>query len=96
MSAKLIRESDFCGRLAEAKPGDVISYHVGDLAFDREKTVSLLTEHEMQEIRAVADLAYQMARDGFAHLLQRRVATGVFEYLLVVRPAFCRHRTIRA
>lgn len=88
----LIRESDFCNRLAEAAPGDVISYHVGDLAFDRHKDCSLLSERERNELGAVADLAFQMAKDGHAHLLQRRVAPCVFDYTLIVRQSFCAPR----
>jgi hypothetical protein len=75
-----------CDRLADARPGTSITYHVGMLARDREPKISELPEEQRRELQLIADRARDLAACGWAHLLQRRVGPRCFAYLLIVRP----------
>lgn len=75
-----------CDRYADASPGDVIVYHIGLLARDRDKLASSLVPDVRAELDRVADRVWAMAAHGLVHLLQRRVAPGRLAYLAVARP----------
>jgi hypothetical protein len=79
-------ENGLCDRLADATPGDTIVYHIGLLARDRDKIVTMLMPERRDELEIVARRAWQMAEAGLVHLLQRRVADECFAYLVIVRP----------
>lgn len=82
----VLNEHDLAMRLADAKPGDVMTYHVGMLARDRWPTSLVLAEERRIALNAVADRVRKLADAGWVHLLQRRVGDECFAYLLVVRP----------
>lgn len=82
----VLTENGLCDRLAEAIAGDIITYHIGMLARDRDKAASQLLPDERLELIAVADRARRFSEAGLAHLVQRRIADGRFAYLLIVRP----------
>lgn len=84
--AAVMTENDLCDRLADALPGDVITYHIGLLARDRAPQSQMLTLERCRELGAVADRALRLAEIGWAHLVQRRIGEECFAYLLVVRP----------
>ncbi len=69
-----------------ASPGEMIAYHRGELARDRDRHASELPEQQRVELDAVADYAGRLADAGWCHLLQRREAPNCFLYLLVLRP----------
>ncbi|WP_146217134.1 hypothetical protein [Falsiroseomonas bella] len=70
----------------EASPGQVIIYHRGELARDRDRYASELPEQQRIELDVVANYAWRLADAGWCHLLQRREAPNCFLYLLVLRP----------
>ncbi len=82
----VLTENGLCDRLADAIAGDIVTYHIGMLARDRDKAASQLSPDERLELIAVADRARRFSDAGFAHLVQRRVADERFAYLLIVRP----------
>lgn len=84
--AAVMTENDLCDRLADALPGDVITYHIGLLARDRAPQSQMLTPERCRELGAVADRVLRLAEIGWAHLVQRRIGEECFAYLLVVRP----------
>jgi hypothetical protein len=68
-----------------AQHGDVLVYHVGDLAFDRDVLNALTTEQmrDAKALDAVATRIYSDAVEGFLTLIQSRKSPGVFEYRAV-------------
>ena len=81
----VMTENDLCDRLADAKAGDVITYHVGMLAADRAPQTQTLSPDRCRDLGAVADRVLRLAEAGWVHLVQRRLGTERFAYLLVVR-----------
>jgi hypothetical protein len=79
-------ENDLHDRLADALPGDVITYHVGLLARDRAPQSQMLSKEHCRELSTVADKVLKLADAGWAHLVQRRIGEECFAYLLIVRP----------
>ncbi len=75
-----------CDRVMAASPRDVIIYHRGELARDRDRHASELPEHQRLDLDALANYAWRLADAGWCHLLQRREAPCCFIYLLVMRP----------
>ena len=76
----------FGDRLMEAKPGQVIVYHVGFLAWDRYKAVSELPEQQRRELNDLANYVMRLMDAGWLHLLQRRIGPERLVYLAIVRP----------
>jgi len=81
-----LTENDLCDRLADAKAGDIITYHVGMLARDRAPETQVLSLDRCRQLGAVADRVLLLAEAGWVHLVQRRVGEECFAYLLIVRP----------
>lgn len=82
----VVSENDLCDRLADALPGDTITYHVGMLARDRAPQTQVLSPDRCRDLAAVADRVLQLAEAGWVHLVQRRLGEERFAYLLIVRP----------
>ena len=81
-----LTENEFCDRVTDAVPGEVIAYHVGMLAADRSLSVSTLPEGRRIELNAVANRALKLANAGGMHLVQHRIGPERFAYLAIVRP----------
>ncbi|MCA3278961.1 MAG: hypothetical protein ING10_06805 [Roseomonas sp.] len=81
-----LTENSLCDRFADAKPGDAITYHIGMLARDRDKVATMLPPAQRDELDLVARRAWSMAEAGLCHLMQQRMATECFAYVLIVRP----------
>jgi len=79
-------EQDLRDRLADARPGDIITYHIGMLARDRTPQSQILSADRCRVLGAVADRVLGLAEAGWAHPLQRRLSEERFAYLLIVRP----------
>jgi hypothetical protein len=87
-----LSENGLCDRVTDAKPGDAITYHIGMLARDRDKVATTLPPERRDDLELVARRAWAMAEAGLCHLLQRRMHTECFAYVLIVRP---RHKVTR-
>ena len=79
-------ETTLCDLIVDAKPGTVIVYHVGHLAFDRTLTAGVLPEWRRRELGAVANRTLLLAESGWVHLFQQRLDDGRCAYLIAVRP----------
>jgi hypothetical protein len=82
----VLDENALCDRFADATADDAITYHIGMLARDRDKIATKLLPERRDELELVARRALAMAEAGLCHLLQRRMDTECFAYILVVRP----------
>lgn len=76
--------------LNHARPGERFVYHVGHLAVDR---VTLITDASgrttylpIEPVNALANMAWEAAREGTVTLVQRKVGTGAWAYEAVKRP----------
>jgi hypothetical protein len=69
--------------LGRARPGDRVVYHQGFLAVDRGSTSSLQSR-ERRRIDHLATAAHATAAAGHVHLVQERLATHTFRYLVVM------------
>lgn len=81
-----INEIDLCVWLGQAAPGDVLEYHRGALAHDREARISRLPERDRGELIRVGKRAFWAAEKGLAHLVQRRNGPDDYSYLAIARP----------
>jgi len=81
-----ITEIGFCAWLAQAEPGEALTYHRGFLVVDTDPVVSQLPRDERMALRAVADAAFRAAAQGLVHLVQLRMATDRFAYVAIARP----------
>ena len=75
----------FMRQIANARPGERIVYHTGDLARDcrSHNTDKADGVGEKHILRGRRDAAMRAAERGFATLFQKRVEPGVYEYYLV-------------
>jgi hypothetical protein len=81
--------------LADADPGDQIVYWRGWLAHDTCAVRNGLTEIERKRLSRIAQQAWRMCEAGQAHLVQRRVSVGVFDYIAIARPKPRRTPTVK-
>lgn len=82
-----ISEFELCTWLGDAAPGDVLEYYRGFLAKDAWKgTGQRLKEPDRIVLERLASRARWAVERGFAHLVQRRIASEQFSYLVIARP----------
>lgn len=84
-SRPTLTEAALCAWVGQATAGDQLIYHRGFLAFDTGPDGQVLTPAERQQVRRVADRAYQLFKDGLVHLVQRREAPGEYSYIVIAR-----------
>lgn len=86
-SARLqIDETDLCGWIGQAAPGDVLEYYRGFLAMDTFSHATRLTEHERAELVHLARRAWWASEQKLIHLVQRRHGPDDYSYLAIARP----------
>ena len=81
-----VSEIEFCAWLAQAEPGEALTYHRGFLVVDTDPVISNLPCDQRMALRAVADAAFRAAVQGLVHLVQLRMATDCFAYIAIARP----------
>jgi hypothetical protein len=79
-------EIELCGWLGQASPGDILQYHRGFLAIDREPMHGRLPKNDRDELIRMCRRAHWAAEQGLAHLVQRRHGDGDYSYLMIARP----------
>lgn len=78
-----ISELEFCRRVGVSNAGAEIVYYEGFLAIDRSPETSRLSHAAQSELVRVAGRAFVLARNGYGHLLQRRLEPAVYSYFFV-------------
>jgi hypothetical protein len=81
----LLTETDTCGWLGQAVPGDILEYHRGFLVCDVDARNKRMPERDRAELARVGRRAYWAAEHGLAHLVQRRHGPDDYSYLLIAR-----------
>jgi hypothetical protein len=84
-----LTEAALCAWVGQAGPGDQLVYHRGFLAIDIGPDSKAFMPARRRELRALADRAWKLAKEGSVHLVQQREGDGSFSYIVVVRH---RHR----
>lgn len=79
-------DAGFADWLGKATAGRVTEYHRGFLILDVDPRLSELPEADRVELACLARLAYWAAEQRLVHLVQRRLASGQFSYLAIMRP----------
>ena len=79
----LVTEIELLRWLDQTKPGELLIYHRGFLAVDRVPVLGRLSESDARELSRVASLAWRSAQTGIVHLVQRRIGSSNFNYLIV-------------
>ena len=72
-----VDENEMADWLLSSKPGEVIEYHRGNLAYFRSKSADL---------DLAAQRVYAAYEDGFVTLVQRRVEPDVMAYIAIRKP----------
>jgi hypothetical protein len=80
-----IDETDLCGWIGQAAPGDALEYYRGFLAMDTFSQGTRLTERERAELMRVARRAWWASEQKLIHLVQRRHGADDYSYLAIAR-----------
>lgn len=80
-----LTEVALCAWVGNASPGDRLVYHRGYLAIDTGVESLFGTPAERQELRRVANRAWQLAQGGAVDLVQRRHSEADYTYIVVAR-----------
>lgn len=81
-----VTDVEFVAWIAQALPGDVLEYHRGMLAIDRDFAISKLGRDACERIDHLADCALDAAEEGLVHLVQKRLGEDHFSYRAIARP----------
>lgn len=80
-----IDETDLCGWIGQAAPGEALEYYRGFLALDTFSQAQRLTERERAELVRVARRAWWASEQKLIHLVQRRHGADDYSYLAIAR-----------
>lgn len=81
-----VSEIAFCAWLAQAEPGEALTYHRGFLVVDTDPVISKFPSDGRLALRAVASAAFRAAAQHLVHLVQLRLAPDRFAYVAIARP----------
>ena len=82
----VMNDVDLCVWVADAQPGDSITYYTGHLSRDRLSHNEGYSEAIRRKIGELGNAAWMLGNENWVHLIQRRVAMGCWEYIAVRRP----------
>lgn len=81
-----INETDLCGWIGQAAPGEALEYYRGFLAMDTVLQATRLTDRERAELVRLARRAWWASEQKLIHLVQRRHGAEDYSYLAIARP----------
>jgi hypothetical protein len=79
-------ETELCGWIGQAAPGEALEYYRGFLAMDKFSQAKRLTERERAELVRLARRAWCASEQKLIHLVQRRHGADDYSYLAIARP----------
>ncbi|WP_292611470.1 hypothetical protein [Nitrobacter sp. 62-13] len=80
-----LTETELCGWIGQAAPGEALEYYRGFLALDTFSQAKRLTERERAELMRVARRAWWASEQKLIHLVQRRHGADDYSYLAIAR-----------
>jgi hypothetical protein len=81
-----LTETDLCGWIGQAAPGEALEYYRGFLAMDTFSQATRLAEREHAELVRLARRAWWASEQRLIHLVQRRHGSEDYSYLAIARP----------
>ena len=81
--ARMMNDVDLCVWVADARPGDSITYYTGHLSRDRLPHSEGYSEFVRRKIGDIANAAWMLGDENWVHLVQRRVSYGCWDYIAV-------------
>jgi len=84
-TARHITETNLCGWIGQALPGDMLEYHRGSLVRDVSPQNKRHGEAERAELLRIARRAWWAFEVGLVHLVQRRHRDDDYSYLIIAR-----------
>jgi hypothetical protein len=85
-AGRRIDETDLCGWIGQAAPGEALEYYRGFLAMDTFSRAKRLAERERAELVRLARRAWWASEQKLIHLVQRRHGADDYSYLAIARP----------
>ncbi len=82
---KPLTETELCGWIGQAAPGDMLEYHRGFLALDTMPMGTGAAGPDQAKLARVARRAWWAAGRGLIYLVQRRNRSYDYSYLAVAR-----------
>lgn len=80
-----LTETDLCGWIGQAAPGEALEYYRGFLALDTFSQATRLAERERVELVRLARRAWWAGEQKLIHLVQRRHGPDDYSYLAIAR-----------
>lgn len=81
--ARMMNDVDLCVWVADARPGDSITYYTGHLSRDRLPHKDGYSEPVRRKISELGNAAWMLGDENWVHLVQRRVSYGCWDYIAV-------------
>jgi hypothetical protein len=81
-----LTETDLCGWIGQAAPGDALEYYRGFLAMDTFSQAKRMAERERAQLARLARRAWWASEQKLVHLVQRRHGADDYSYLAIARP----------
>ena len=81
-----IDETDLCGWIGQAAPGEALEYYRGFLAMDTFSQAKRLADRERAQLARLARRAWWASEQKLIHLVQRRHGADDYSYLAIARP----------
>ena len=81
-----LTETELCGWIGQAAPGEALEYYRGFLAMDTFSQARPLAERDRVELLRLARRAWWASEHKLIHLVQRRHRPNDYSYLAIARP----------
>ena len=81
--ARMMNDVDLCVWVADAQPGDIITYYTGHLSRDRLPHRDGYSDAIRRKIGDLGNAAWMLGDENWVHLVQRRVSYGCWDYIAV-------------
>ena len=79
----VMNDVDLCVWVADAQPGDSITYYTGHLSRDRLPHRDGYADAVRRKISELGNAAWMLGEEKWLHLVQRRVSYGCWDYISV-------------
>ena len=79
----VMNDVDLCVWVADAQPGDSITYYTGHLSRDRLPHRDGYADAVRRKISELGNAAWMLGEENWLHLVQRRVSYGCWDYIAV-------------
>lgn len=80
---EVMNDVDLCVWVADAQPGDSITYYTGHLSRDRLPHRDGYADAIRRKINELGNAAWRLGEENWLHLVQRRISYGCWDYIAV-------------